>query len=196
MTTDLRAIDERLIKVIAHPLRQRILQRLSEGVASPSGLAEEFGEPLNTVSYHVKVLEKHGAIELAETRQVRSVIEHFYRANRRPVIDEEHWSRLPLATRRLFMDHLIQQLWEHVVEADEKHSFDDPSSHVSWTRLTLDHQGYEELNEALVQLVDRAMALEAECAVRIAANTEADDHKTELAILHYHRDPSAPAGGA
>ncbi len=191
MSTDLRAIDERVIKAIAHPLRQRILQRLSEGVASPSELAAEFGEPLNTVSYHVKVLEKHGAIELAETRQVRSVIEHFYRAKMRPVIDEEHWSRLPLATRRLFMDHLTQQLWEHVVDAGKKEGFDDPSTHVSWTRLKLDDEAYEELNEALVALVERAMELEAEAAVRLAKSPNDVTHRTELSVLHYHREPPA-----
>ncbi len=190
-------VDERLIKAIAHPLRQRLLHRLSKGVASPSDLAAELDEPLNSVSYHIKVLEKYGAIELADTRQVRSVIEHFYRATMRPLIEEEHWSRLPVATRRSFMDHLLQQVWEHAVKAEADHGFDDPRTHVSWTVLTLDGPAYEELNRELVAFVERAMELEAESAVRIAEAPDSEVHMTELALLHYHRpqdeDSSQPA---
>src|SRR4051794_16812566 len=98
--TDLETtIDDRVFKAIAHPLRQRLLHRLGKGVASPRQLAAELGEPLNSVSYHIKILKKYGAIELVENKQVRSVIEHFYRATTRPWIEEEHWTLLPLATR-------------------------------------------------------------------------------------------------
>ena len=57
-------VDERVVKSLGHPLRQRILHVLSEGVASPNQIAQRLGEPLGNVSYHVKILLANEAIEL------------------------------------------------------------------------------------------------------------------------------------
>jgi DNA-binding transcriptional ArsR family regulator len=64
-------VDARVIKALSHPLRTRILQALSESVASPIGLARALGEPLGNVSYHVHVLLASGLIELTGTRSRR-----------------------------------------------------------------------------------------------------------------------------
>jgi DNA-binding transcriptional ArsR family regulator len=70
----------RLMKALSHPLRWRILETLGEGPASPAMIATELGEPLGNVSYHVKILLQHDAVELVETRAVRGALEHVYRA--------------------------------------------------------------------------------------------------------------------
>jgi DNA-binding transcriptional ArsR family regulator len=68
------------LKALSHPLRQRILRALDEQTSSPSKLAEELGEPLGNISYHVKILAEYGTIELVETTPVRGALEHHYRA--------------------------------------------------------------------------------------------------------------------
>ena len=73
-------VDTRMMKALSHPLRWRILEHLTAGPASPSMVAARLGEPLGNVSYHVKILLQHDAIELVETRPVRGALEHVYRA--------------------------------------------------------------------------------------------------------------------
>lgn len=65
---------------IGHPLRAMLLRQLAETETSPAKLAEALGEPIGNVSYHVRMLDKLGAIELVRTAQVRGAVEHFYRA--------------------------------------------------------------------------------------------------------------------
>lgn len=185
------AIDERLVKAIGHPLRQRILVRLNEGVASPSRIARDLDEPLGTVSYHVKILLEQDAIELVETRPVRGAVEHFYRPTMRVRFDDENWARLPASLRAKLFDQTLQQVWEHLVSASESGGLEDRRTHVSWTPLDLDEQGYADAAKLLEGTLDGLLGIQAEVANRRA---EADgsgestaEHRTEVAIVHFHR---------
>jgi DNA-binding transcriptional ArsR family regulator len=69
-------------KLFGHPLRVEIARRLLvDGKSSPSGLAEQLGQPLGNVSYHVRQLAAAGVIRQAGTRPRRGAVEHFYVAN-------------------------------------------------------------------------------------------------------------------
>jgi DNA-binding transcriptional ArsR family regulator len=188
-------VDPRLIKALGHPLRQRILLTLGEGVASPSELSRRLGEPLGNVSYHVKILGECDAIELVRTAPVRGAVEHFYQATIRPYFDDKHWSRLPLSTRRALFDNSLQEIWNHVVAAAKEGGFDDTQSHVSWTELELDDEAYEEMAEQLKVTLERAMELHAESMARLAElpPEERESHRTELAMMHFHRGAGSPS---
>jgi DNA-binding transcriptional ArsR family regulator len=190
-------VDPRLIKALSHPLRQRILHSLGEGVASPSELSRKLGEPLGNVSYHVKILGECDAIELVKTAPVRGAVEHFYRATTRPYFDDDHWADLPLASRRALFDNSLQAIWSHLAAAAESGGLDDPKNHVSWTTLDLDDEAYEAIAEQLRITLERALELQAEAANRRAAlpTEERETHRTELAIMHFHRAPG-DGGGA
>jgi len=85
------ATDE-LLTALGHPLRRRILRRMTETDRySPRELAEYLSEPLSNVSYHVRVLADCGALELVGTRPVRGSTQHFYRATVEP-----EWARSAL----------------------------------------------------------------------------------------------------
>ena len=73
----------------AHPVRARALMILAARVASPREIAEELGEPLGKVSYHVRELRDAGLIELVETDGSSGGVQHFYRATRLPIVDTE-----------------------------------------------------------------------------------------------------------
>lgn len=68
-----------MVKAIAHPLRLEILRALGER-ASPTELSRRLGEPLGTISYHVRVLADLGLLRLVEQAPRRGAIEHYYEA--------------------------------------------------------------------------------------------------------------------
>ncbi|GGX48500.1 transcriptional regulator [Streptomyces noursei] len=61
------------------PIRSRILAALAEP-GSAAMLAGRLGLPRQKVNYHVKELERHGLVELAEERRKGNVTERIYRA--------------------------------------------------------------------------------------------------------------------
>lgn len=188
-------VDERIVKSLGHPLRQRILHVLSEGVASPNHIAQRLGEPLGNVSYHVKILLENDAIELVETRPVRGAIEHFYRGTMRPFLDDTHWAQLPLATRRTIFAQKLEQIGEHVTAAAMANGFDRVETHVSWTPLQLDEQGWHEMADVLVHVLEDAARIEAESLERLAeAGESAQPIRSEVAIEHFERAPNDPDG--
>jgi hypothetical protein len=162
--------------------------------ASPSQLAARLDEPLGKVSYHVKILDGCGAVELTHTEQVRGAVEHFYRASARPRLDKQEWMQLHPSTRRTLFDATLGQIWEDVVAAGRSGGFEDPGTTVHWTRLELDDQAYTEMMEELDALTDRALALQAQAASRLDKQTEEQrsQHSTELALMHFHRSPKQP----
>lgn len=68
------------LKVIADPLRSQILELLIQEPQTVKLLAEKLGLAPSKLYYHVNLLEKHGLIQIAETRIVANMIEKLYRA--------------------------------------------------------------------------------------------------------------------
>jgi DNA-binding transcriptional ArsR family regulator len=51
------------IRLLAHPLRQRIERELRKGPVSATSLAQALGESTGLTSYHLRQLAKHGFVE-------------------------------------------------------------------------------------------------------------------------------------
>jgi predicted transcriptional regulator len=78
-----RKVDNRdadLISALNHALRRDILRLMhaSGEARSPVGISEQLGRPLASVSYHVQILHRLGAVSLEQTEQVRGALKHFY----------------------------------------------------------------------------------------------------------------------
>jgi DNA-binding transcriptional ArsR family regulator len=73
-------IRAKLTWAIAHRMRRQILRTLaeSEGPRSPMQISRELGAGVSPVAYHVTILRRFGAIELAEEQMARGAVEHFY----------------------------------------------------------------------------------------------------------------------
>src|SRR5215213_5874270 len=165
-----------MTKALAHPLRVQLLAALNQGVASPNELAKKLDEPLTNVSYHVRMLHDLGTIELVETEPRRGALEHYYRAIVRPFFADREWKRLPRNARGSISDAVLQLVWDDTAEAIKTGIFDERDDrHLSRTVLAVDEEGWEELNELLMDTVDRAMQIQADSAGRA---TKADDGKT------------------
>jgi DNA-binding transcriptional ArsR family regulator len=70
--------DPEQLHAIGDPTRWRILGRLVTGPASIQELARALGAAKGRIGHHVGVLERAGLIRLAETKQVRGVVEKRY----------------------------------------------------------------------------------------------------------------------
>src|SRR5436190_4907698 len=143
-------IDQRMVKSIAHPTRMRILTLLNQKTASPVELADELGEPLGNVSYHVRILLDLESIELVDTVPRRGALEHYYRALKRPWFKAADWQQLPASARRSVSDAVLAQVWKEVNEATKHGLFDARTDrHLSRTTLVLDDRGWQEVAELL-----------------------------------------------
>jgi DNA-binding MarR family transcriptional regulator len=70
---------EQLAKASMHPLALRILEKAAAGEKlSPKAVADELGEKLGNVSYHVRTLHEKGLLEKAGTKPRRGAVQHFY----------------------------------------------------------------------------------------------------------------------
>ncbi len=67
------------IKILADPLRIRILEQLAEERTTKQ-VAERLGEKPTKLYHHVDALERVGLIELTRTRQNRGTLEKYYLA--------------------------------------------------------------------------------------------------------------------
>lgn len=184
------SVDNRVVKAIAHPLRHRILAILNERVASPKELADELGENLGKVSYHVKTLDHLGALELVSTAQRRGATEHYYRALMRPFFNDATWAELPVSTRRSVIESNLRHIFGDVRAAIEGDGFDDTETHVSRTPVVLDAKGYEQMTDLLAKTLDRVLEIQEKAAGRMVRSKE-DGRVTEVVILHFDKTPQA-----
>jgi DNA-binding transcriptional ArsR family regulator len=59
-----KIVDVEALKLLAHPLRQRIEQQLRHGPVTSTTLARALGISTGLASYHLRELAKHGFVEL------------------------------------------------------------------------------------------------------------------------------------
>jgi DNA-binding transcriptional ArsR family regulator len=185
-------LDERIVKAISHPIRHRVLVLLNERIASPNELANEIGESLGRVSYHVRQLAEVGAIELVRTEPRRGAVEHFYRAAARAWFSDSDWALLPRTTRRGIAGRNLERIGADVLAAARGDGFDHSQVHVSYTLLDLDDDGMAAMSALLTETLERALAIHEESVSR-RAEAEGPSTQTELVMMHFER-PSKPAG--
>lgn len=183
--TSPEGITQQLAKALAHPLRVRILSSLHKGISSPNQLAQELGEPLGNVSYHVKTLLEYDCVELVKTEPRRGAVEHFYRATDKAFLSDSDWAKIPASARKGISGSILESIGQSATEAMAEGTLDARSdSHLSDTPLQLDKQGWKELNKVLAETVDKASAIQKEAAKRMGKD-KSKAVQTKLAIMHF-----------
>ncbi|MEA2377498.1 MAG: hypothetical protein QOK00_1673 [Thermoleophilaceae bacterium] len=183
MTDTKTGVDQRLVRAIGHPLRLRLLTIFNERVASPSDLAAELGEPIGNVSYHTRILARLGCVELVKTKQVRGAVEHYYRAVVRPVFSDDDWAELPQSIRKSLAGAVLTEIADDVSAAAKEGGFDRDDVHLNRTTLTLDQQGWQELNERLQEVYEQALDIQTQSAARLQADGARDSEAAVLAMM-------------
>jgi DNA-binding transcriptional ArsR family regulator len=194
MTKTKTGVDQRLVRAIGHPLRLRLLTIFNERVASPSDLAAELGEPIGNVSYHTRILARLGCVELVKTKQVRGAVEHYYRAVVRPVFSDDDWAELPLSIRKSLAGAVLTEIADDMGAAANAGGFDRDDVHLSRTVVTLDTRGWQDLNEALQQVAERALEIQAESSARLSSDGASDSEPAAVVLMLF--EPSAQGKSA
>jgi DNA-binding transcriptional ArsR family regulator len=71
------------LKLLAHPLRLRLLEVFGLGPATTKQAAERLGEPPTRLYHHVYAMERAGLLRLTGTRPNRGTIEKYFEVVRR-----------------------------------------------------------------------------------------------------------------
>jgi DNA-binding transcriptional ArsR family regulator len=183
--TSPEGITQQLAKALAHPLRVKILSSLHKGISSPNQLSQELGEPLGNVSYHVKTLLEYDCVELVKTEPRRGAVEHFYRATERTFFNDSDWRKIPASARKGITGSVLETVGQDATEALTAGTIDArPDSHVSRTPLTLDEQGWSDLNALLAETVEKALEIQDAATTRLSGGN-GDEIAAKLAILHF-----------
>ena len=182
--TSPEGITQQLAKALAHPLRVRILSSLHKGISSPNQLAQELGEPLGNVSYHVKTLLEYDCVELVKTEPRRGAVEHFYRATDRAFLSDSDWAKIPASARKGISGSILESIGQSATDAMAEGTIESrKDSHLSDTPLVLDEKGWKDLNKVLADTVKRAGEVQKEAAGRLGKDE--DGIATKLAIMHF-----------
>jgi DNA-binding transcriptional ArsR family regulator len=165
--------DQRLTEALVHPMRVRILALANQRPISPSEFSEELGLPLSRVSYHFRVLDGFGLIELARERSGCGSSEHFYRGARRAVVSDADWEPLGEAVQAGVSLATLQDFNARVREAMAAGTFDaKEDSHFTWTAMSLDQQGWRDLVAVMATAYREALGIEVEAVERMARSGE------------------------
>ena len=106
MTTATQSNLDHTLMALADPTRRAILQRLAQGEARVTELAQPFAMSLNAVSKHIRMLERARLV-----RRRRAGREHFLSFNPEPLDEAATWIEAQRAfwTARLdALDDLLQ----------------------------------------------------------------------------------------
>jgi DNA-binding transcriptional ArsR family regulator len=172
-----RPAHEKLVKGLSHPVRTECLTILASRTASPRQLSELLNHDLSNVSYHVRVLQELGLIELVGEEPVRGAVAHFYKAVERPLAAAAEWEQLPREVKAAFSAHSWDVLLRDVTKAIEKGTFDNrPDRHLTRTSLLLDSEGFARLSALMDELLEAIFSEQAAAAERMNRSGEKPIH--------------------
>jgi DNA-binding transcriptional ArsR family regulator len=128
-------------RVLIHPLRRRLLLEYASGPVNPAELARRLDQPLTRVSYHTRVLLRHGYLVPVAVERRRGGATHLYAAAHTTAIEDGQWEQLPAATRRALTLGTLEQVFAQARGAALDGAFDSGRSHLSRSPLELDEPG-------------------------------------------------------
>jgi len=189
------AIDQRLVRALAHPTRVQILEVLTERVASPNWLSEHLQSSLTHVAYHTRTLDRCGCLELTSTAPRRGATEHFYKATPNSFVGDRAWRRVPRSVRGGASAAWIQTFLDKLVGAFEAGTIDGRDDTVlTWMPMRLDQRGWEEVNANLEEATDRVLTAQARSRQRLAeAEKENEGISAVVAVANFETSESPPA---
>ena|SRR5690348_13236471 len=188
-----RPAHEKLVKGLSHPVRTECLTILAERTASPRQLSEILNHDLSNVSYHVRVLQELGLIELISEESVRGAVAHFYRAVERPLASPAEWEQLAPEVKAAFSAHSWDVLLKSVKTAIERGTFDSrPDRHLTRTSLLLDSEGFARLSGLMDKLLEAVFSEQAAAAERMNESGEKPIHSVAATALFAMPEPGPP----
>jgi len=185
-------VDPRLLDALGNPSRHEVLLAIAETPDSVSGLAARLGRERSDIRRSLGELLASDAVEQLDDDDV-GADDRRYRSMIRPFLDDAHWAALPPEHRHALFELTLRRLSERIEEALASGGFGHLQTHVSFTRLLLDEQGWREITDLLAGVVEEAMEIEAEAAER-RGTSAAEPFYTNLAVVHFGRADAGRPG--
>jgi DNA-binding transcriptional ArsR family regulator len=184
----------RLARILAHPLRVRILSIANQREISPAEFAREHDLDVKRVSHHFALLKKHEALELVRTRPVRGAVEHFYRGIRPAIFHSEDWKQFPRSVRDGAAGAALDELTSVVEQALESGTFSrHDDSHLIWDALLMDEQGREKMGRWILGFWGKVLEIQDESLARMAESGE-QGVKVAFAVMGFEMAPPGKRG--
>lgn len=180
-------INHRLVAAISHPTRMHAMSVLWNREASPREIAEELGEPVNNVTYHVKQLLELGWVELVAQRPARGgrVMEHFYKATRDSVFDDADLEAIGTRGRTMMNTAILNDMARDLNEAMLSGTFSKrDDNHLTRIPMDVDDEGWEETKEILNRALEELLEVRARVANRVAETGE-ESFPTKVEIIQF-----------
>jgi hypothetical protein len=145
---------DKLARVLAHPLRQRVLFEYQSEPTTPARIARRLGRPVNLISYHTRVLVEHGCLAPVRTQRRHGALEHVYRSTVERVVEDDHWAAAPAPLRRALVLGTLRTLEDDAREAARVGGFDASGTVLARTLVELDDEGVRAVSEVLRRAYD------------------------------------------
>ncbi|HEX2391570.1 MAG TPA: winged helix-turn-helix domain-containing protein [Solirubrobacterales bacterium] len=154
-------------EVLGHPLRIRIVSACTLREMTVAELARRFKVSVSTMNRHLRRLVEAGYLRLrVESR--RGVRKHMYRASRRATIADEEFAQMTMKQRRRASVEVLRDFFRHTWQSWEAGTLDErPDSHLTWTLMRLDEQGWTDVMSELATLLEACIEIQAASLVRL-----------------------------
>jgi DNA-binding transcriptional ArsR family regulator len=161
-------VDIRLARALGHPIRAYALIRFSQHVTSPKEIAEELGEPIGKVSYHVRELRDQGLIELVDTDGSQGAVQHFYRSTQLPIVDIAGMEAQSPSERAVSTSAVLNLMLIDIAAAMRAGTIDSrPERVLSRFHARVDERGWQELGELYDAAMYRSIEIHNESVARL-----------------------------
>jgi hypothetical protein len=180
-------MSDRLARVLAHPLRDRVLLEYQGEPACASEVAARLDRPVNLVSYHTRVLVRHGCLELVRTERRRGADARYFRATVAQYIDNPGWRGLDVTRRRSFALNTLGRVADEARRGALAGAFEAPQAHLSRSPVELDDEGMLAVSGLLRRTFDEITR------IAEASHARSGDRRPQIVVmLAFEHPASAP----
>ncbi len=168
-----RGVEEAVGYALKDQHRVEILCLLNEGVRNRYELAALIGEEPQKIKHHLKELLDEGSIELAYSKRVGNMMQHYYRAVEMPLYTDEEVAAMPPGGKQAICGVILQAVMAEALAALwAGRMADDPRIWLSWRWFHVDEQGREDIADEQARHWERVREIEAESTNRCAWSGE------------------------
>jgi DNA-binding transcriptional ArsR family regulator len=199
-----RGVEEAVGYALKHQHRVEILCLLNEGERSRYELAALIGVKPDKIKHHLKEMLDEGSIELAYSKRVGNLIQHYYRAVEMPLYSDEEVAAMPPAAKQAICGVILQAVMaESLAALWAGKMADDRRVWLSWRWFHVDGKGRDEIADEQARHFDRILEIEGASTNRCAKSGEPTKSIIVASLAHVRcrraplatpaDDPSHPA---
>jgi DNA-binding transcriptional ArsR family regulator len=182
-----------IVQAYGHPIRARALLIFGTRVASPKEIAEEMGEPIGKVSYHIRELRDWGLIELVETDARHGGVQHFYRATRLASMDKDGMASQDAVERAASSALAINMMVADLATAVAGGTLDSrPERVLARRRALVDQRGFKEMSDLYTETLYQAFKIQREARARLRESPDEDGIVVALQGLLFEMPSTEP----